>query len=258
MITFIIPTIGRDTLEKSIESILNQTNPNWKLIIIFDGIKSTISISNPKIEIIEISKTGEGINSAGNVRNKGIKYVKTEWVGFLDDDDTIANDYVETFYNEINNYPNIDTLIFRMYNENKHIIYPFPNSDNFYEGDVGISFVVKTQIFDKIKFTPSGIEDFIFLDELRKKKYIIMISPHIKYFVNGLNDSNKMFEKCNRVIINNVESFQTVITHTNTFDYIWFIGLFMIFLFFLLIQCFTPLKIINRLRRFSLQVQRYR
>ena len=38
-ITFIIPTIGRDTLLNSINSLFNQTIKEWKAIIIFDGIK---------------------------------------------------------------------------------------------------------------------------------------------------------------------------------------------------------------------------
>ena len=41
IITFIIPTIGRETLNHSINSIINQTNKNWKCIIVFDGVKTT-------------------------------------------------------------------------------------------------------------------------------------------------------------------------------------------------------------------------
>ena len=44
-ITFIIPTIGRPTLSKSIESLINQTNKNWEAIIIFDGIKPNIEVT---------------------------------------------------------------------------------------------------------------------------------------------------------------------------------------------------------------------
>ena len=49
MITFIIPTIGRDTLKRSIKSIEDQTSDQWKVIVIFDGVKSTINNSNSKI-----------------------------------------------------------------------------------------------------------------------------------------------------------------------------------------------------------------
>ena len=95
MITFIIPTIGRNTLINTIKSLQNQTNMNWNAIIIFDGIKSNLKhINYPNINIIEIEKKGQSINSAGNVRNEGIKLVKTPWVGFVDDDDILMNNYV--------------------------------------------------------------------------------------------------------------------------------------------------------------------
>lgn len=100
-VTFIIPTIGRDTLLNSINSLLNQTIEDWKAIILFDGIKKTISISDKRIKIIEIQKMGQNINSAGNIRNYGMSMVNTEWIGFLDDDDIIADDYLECFYKEL-------------------------------------------------------------------------------------------------------------------------------------------------------------
>lgn len=38
-ITFIIPSINRETLSRTIDSLFKQSNPNWKAIIIFDGVK---------------------------------------------------------------------------------------------------------------------------------------------------------------------------------------------------------------------------
>jgi glycosyltransferase involved in cell wall biosynthesis len=104
-ITFIIPTIGRNTLENSINSLKNQTIKDWNAIIIFDGIISNIDINyinDNRIKILECDKKGININSAGEVRNYGINYVKSKWIAFLDDDDIIEDDYVETFINEIN------------------------------------------------------------------------------------------------------------------------------------------------------------
>jgi glycosyltransferase involved in cell wall biosynthesis len=118
-ITFIIPTIGRNTLLNSINCLKNQTVQSWKAIIIFDGIKSNICNNDNRIKIVEINKTGVGSNSAGNVRNYGISLVDTDWIAFLDDDDLIANDYIESFYNELKLYPSIDVLIFRMTMENR-------------------------------------------------------------------------------------------------------------------------------------------
>ena len=73
IITFIIPTIGRETLNHSINSIINQTNKNWKCIIVFDGVKNNFDIDHENIEIYEIEKTKGIINQASDVRNYGIQ-----------------------------------------------------------------------------------------------------------------------------------------------------------------------------------------
>ena len=38
IITFIIPSIARLTLLRTVESLKNQTDPNWRSIIIYDGV----------------------------------------------------------------------------------------------------------------------------------------------------------------------------------------------------------------------------
>jgi glycosyltransferase involved in cell wall biosynthesis len=205
IITFIIPTIGRKTLAESIKSLQKQTNPNWKAIIIFDGIKSTININDPRIKIIEIDKKGRDKNSAGLVRNNGIKLVNTKWIGFLDDDDYLADDYVETFYKELDLHSDLDVLIYRM--TDKENIFPELETDNFYLNHVGISFIINKKIIDNnLEFIPSSSEDFDYLDRIRSNKYKIIISPHIKYFVrsNGeFGDIDKYKNiKGKRILIN--------------------------------------------------------
>jgi glycosyltransferase involved in cell wall biosynthesis len=189
-ITFIIPTIGRPTLQYSINSLLNQTNSNWKAIIVFDGIEPTLTIDDPRITIIKSEKLGIDKNSAGNVRNFGINYADTEWVAFLDDDDCLKKSYVDIFYNELL-FGNNDIIIFRMYGLDQSTILPRHESSNFYLGEVGISFAAKKHIFDSgTKFIPSSAEDFYFLDDCRNKGYKIMISPYLLYFIRKY-DSNK-------------------------------------------------------------------
>ena len=199
-ITFIIPTIGRNTLVNSLNCLKNQTISKWNAIVIFDGIKSNIENYDTRIKIIEVDKMGIGENSAGNVRNYGISLVKTKWIAFLDDDDLIDEDYIEIFYKELKLYPSIDVLIFRMDSNNR--IIPKINTDNFYLCDVGISFIIKKEICDNnILFKPDGAEDFLFLNEIRENDYEIMISPYVKYFVKNKNllEKNKYG---NRVFIN--------------------------------------------------------
>jgi len=199
-ITFIIPSIGRDTLQNTIKSLENQTNSNWNAIIIFDGCSSTIQTINPKIKIIQIEKLGTD-NSAGLVRNEGIKLANTEWIGFVDDDDTIANNYVETFYNELLEN-DIDVIIFRM-NHFHDIIYPLLETDNFYIANVGISFAMKKRIYEDIPFIPSDIEDYLLLNSIRENKYKMMISPFVRYFVRDILSNEEKDDYINNKIIGN-------------------------------------------------------
>ena len=181
-VTFIIPTIGRNTLLNSINSLLNQTIEDWCAIIIFDGIKKNVSISDDRIKIIEIDKLGSAVNNAGDVRNYGMSLIETEWIAFLDDDDIIADDYLEYFYRELKLNEELSVVIFRMKMGDR--IVPKLDTNNFYVCDVGISFIIHKDIFeDNIKFIPDGAEDYLYLDLIRKSGYTMVISPYIKYYV---------------------------------------------------------------------------
>jgi len=197
-LTFIIPTIGRSTLEKTIKSLQYQTSKNWYAIIIFDGMEPTFTCKDPRIKMLTCHKLGEGKNHAGKVRNYGMTFVKTDWIAFLDDDDSISSKYVETFYEEIKNYKT-DVIIFRMYFE--YDIHPDLKTNDFYRGKVGISFVIKKDIIDDgLFFSPSKYEDYEYLSLLRSKNYTIMISPYVLYFVREYNVD--CIVNGNRVFIN--------------------------------------------------------
>ena len=47
LVTFIIPTIGRDSLQMAINSLYQQTIWDWKAIIIFDGIEQPSGYTEP-------------------------------------------------------------------------------------------------------------------------------------------------------------------------------------------------------------------
>ena len=59
-IIFIIPTIGRESLIDSINSLYNLNgNFKWKAIIIFDGIKNNIIKNKENLILIDIEKCGK-------------------------------------------------------------------------------------------------------------------------------------------------------------------------------------------------------
>jgi len=195
MLTFVVPTIGRDSLRATVASLLAQTDLRWTAIIVFDGIRATSDqyefTEDSRINIIEIPKSGQQPNSAGNVRNVGISYAASEWVAFVDDDDVISPEYVATFYSEVAQFPEIDLIIFRMYLETPSWMHPTDfvlpplNADGFYKQKVGISFALRRDIITEMGFwfQPSEEEDFDFLDEIRNGGFKMMISPFIRYYV---------------------------------------------------------------------------
>lgn len=105
-------------LEDCINSVLNQSYKNIEIILVDDGstddsssIIDLFAKNDSRIEVIHQNNCG--VSSA---RNNGLKRVKTEWIMFLDSDDTLVNDAVEKalqFADE-----RIDLVILPFVNEN--------------------------------------------------------------------------------------------------------------------------------------------
>jgi glycosyltransferase involved in cell wall biosynthesis len=189
-ITFIIPTIGRESLKRSIQTLLNQDDNDWECIVIFDGVKKNIEINfeeDTRIKIFEIDKIGGSSDdvksTSGLVRNFGIeKSGESEWIGFLDDDDCLSPDYISKLKKEIEMNEDIEVCIFRMAYSNKYIL-PTKDDRNINRFRVGISFAIKKYITEKVSFTNNPFEDFLYLKNVQYKKYKIVISSYVTYFV---------------------------------------------------------------------------
>lgn len=182
MITFIIPSLNRPTLKRTINSLLNQSYKDWKAIVIYDGIQGEI-FEDKRIETINIEKTGivgTANGQSGLVRNHGIIRCNTEWVGFLDDDDTISENYVSLLKEKYNNY---DFVVWRMKYENGNVLPPFLLNELKF-ATVGISFCYKKSIFKELLFSQNRDgEDFDFLMELKKQSNKFIITPEVMYNV---------------------------------------------------------------------------
>ena len=64
IVTFIIPTIGRSSLNDALNSLYKQTIQDWKAIVIFDGLSTNITINDERVSILTCEKlvTKEMIN----------------------------------------------------------------------------------------------------------------------------------------------------------------------------------------------------
>jgi glycosyltransferase involved in cell wall biosynthesis len=196
MVTFIVPSLNRPTLNNAINSIINQTNPNWKCIVVYDEIdgqkfnderiitiianvnmKKCSCFTNSPIMIYQKCLANCNDNGrAGYVRNEGIKITDTEWIAFLDDDDSIHPEYVETL---LNKYKESDCVIFKMQMPNGKIL---PTIPEIAKSNVGISFAYKRNLnllFD----AKTNAEDYIFLTNILKYTGKITFAEEIYYYV---------------------------------------------------------------------------
>lgn len=89
-IDIILPNYNSEKfIKETIDSILNQSFKNWRLIIVDDNSNLsnkkilTKYSKNPKIKIIWLKKN----RGAGYCRNIAIKYVKANYIAFIDADD---------------------------------------------------------------------------------------------------------------------------------------------------------------------------
>lgn len=104
-VTIVIPVYNAEkTISKCIDSILNQTNENYQVLLIDDGSKdNSLKVikeyeKNYPKKIKVISKENEGVVAT---RNLGIDLCKTKYIMFIDNDDYIDKDYVEQFLSAI-------------------------------------------------------------------------------------------------------------------------------------------------------------
>ncbi len=105
-ISVLVPVYNSEKyLTRCIESILNQTYKNIELIIVNDG-------SNDKsYEIIEEYKKRDNRIKALHTENKGVSYARNlgldsasgDFLAFVDSDDYIDEDYLETLYKYLKN-----------------------------------------------------------------------------------------------------------------------------------------------------------
>jgi glycosyltransferase involved in cell wall biosynthesis len=192
-VTFIIPSIGRKSIDIPLQSLINQTYKNWEAIVIYDGVKpKKPNIKDNRIKIVYGKKYG----NAGQVRNHGIKMANTPWIAFLDDDDAVSPIYIERLHEMIQTNNNADIFIFRyIYNMNlpdRFNISPPPETRNIiHAGRVGISFCAKKMVFENVSFTPDFGEDFTLLSDALKKSFNIVMSKYVTYVVRPVMENVK-------------------------------------------------------------------
>mgnify|MGYP000994138418 FL=1 len=103
-ISVIIPVYNaQDGIKRCVDSLLNQSFKNFEIILLNDGSKdNSLNILKEyelKYSFVRvIDKQNEGV---AVTRNKGILLAEGDYTMFMDNDDFVDSDYIETFYQAI-------------------------------------------------------------------------------------------------------------------------------------------------------------
>jgi glycosyltransferase involved in cell wall biosynthesis len=192
LVTFVIPTVGRDTLARALSSLMSQSSDEWEAVVIYDGDLREASFTVPDDERLWLLEAERG--SAGLTRNVGLDWFysngESRWVAFLDDDDVLMPDYVKHLNEHAADYPWAEVIVFRMDHPNIGIV---PSNEGHLSwGRVGISFALRSDLIDDYRFNredrvTNNNEDWDLIHRLMQDEKKIFISPHVDYIVRAHN-----------------------------------------------------------------------
>ena len=110
LISVIIPFYNaRNTLERAISSVLEQSHTNLELLLVNDGSTDDSAallshIQDSRLRVI--SQNNQGPSAA---RNKGLHHAQGEWICFVDADDTLTPNALELMISEA--APQVDIIV---------------------------------------------------------------------------------------------------------------------------------------------------
>lgn len=228
-ISIIVPIYNNEKfLHRCIESILRQTFINFELILVDDGSSDNSGFicdqyTQQDNRIHTFHKLNEGVSST---RNLGLKHSNGEWITFIDSDDWIEKDYLETLFEGKNT--DLSIVSFSVEGNNEKYGNHFPTGF-FYKQDIGKLLtehgectqllapwckLFKTSIIKekKIQFNTNfhTVEDTVFvLEYLAHVKSIYSNQiPSYHYMISGTGLS------CN--LTNNHNSYKDIIHELHT------------------------------------------
>ena len=118
--TFIVPVYNanKSWLKRCLDSVLDQTVPDWELLIVDDG-----STDDTPAYVDEYAKQDDRIyvihkknGRVASARNCGLDHARGKWIQFIDQDDYVSIDNLEKIAGSLD-----ESLDYLMYNPVRHI-----------------------------------------------------------------------------------------------------------------------------------------
>lgn len=189
MLTIIIPCYNVSmTLARTLDSLLNQTNSNWKAIMVDDG--STDYNQTARIAQEYVAKYPDSFHyiyqknlGVGGARNTGLQNAEGEYVCFLDSDDWLMPEFVDTILRYVakaEKKPDIIITLPVVFDEIMEVTKPWMDEDIFWklfpnDGDM----VVPQEQQDIFQLEVNACRKIYRTDFLRKIRF--QFAEHTKW-----------------------------------------------------------------------------
>ena len=132
-ISIIVPVYNVEKyLERCVKSVLKQTMTNFELILINDGSSDNsgqlcdeLSRKDTRIRVLHIPNEG-----VSNARNLGIQSSRGEWISFIDSDDFVTEDYLETLLQPVETDETIGFSIGKLHHIQNGVVTALPETSS--------------------------------------------------------------------------------------------------------------------------------
>lgn len=138
IISIIIPVYKvEEYLRQCLDSVLVQTFTDWELILVDDGspdhcgaICDEYAEKDSRVKVLHIPNGG-----VSNARNIGMKEAQGEWITFIDSDDWVSEDFIESLYEPIRTNSDLDLVHGGCQNFEDKVGFSINQTYNFYIGN---------------------------------------------------------------------------------------------------------------------------
>jgi len=204
VVSIVIPIYNVEAyLRKCLETIVNQTYPHLEIILVNDGspdhseaICKEFFKQDSRIRYVR--QVNGGLSAA---RNTGIDLATGDYITFVDPDDWVTEDYVETLYDQLKKYgADVSTGNYNLFNDStSKFLIKLTEDDYFetlYEGRdmawaCAMMKLYKISLFEDLRF-PVGknVEDnFLMYKLLLKANRVIHTEKCIYWYRVGRKDT---------------------------------------------------------------------
>lgn len=199
-----------DYIDKCLDSLCNQSVDNgYQVVCVNDGSTDKsrdiiLKYVNADKRFILLDKKNGGLSDA---RNHGLKHIDSKYVSFVDGDDYVSSDYVETTMKYMKK-DNLDMLVFA-YNQ-------YYLSNNTYEKT---NLLIKDGIYDLrnnkelLAYTPNATWNKVYKTSLFKNNSIEF--PY-GYRYQDLGTTPKLLLKCKKIGYLNKELYNYLLERPNS------------------------------------------